>query len=328
MTEAFGVRRPASGRASVLILAAVLLSGQALPVAARQTAGGSDIDALLLEVARNERAMTARRLEYTWTLKVTDREWGKGGELKKQTINVYEVYPVRGELARKLVSKDGVPVSKERADEELRQTVKRLEEAAREEQKRAALQPNPRPVPVPTGPRGPSEIPSFGFSTGQRHGGLGSGEISFAVWRFFRYGEFTGMRRQSLRGRDCVVLDFRPRADFRPANDAQKPYARLAGRLWIDAADKAVARLEAWPYDPQRPAAAPDPRPRVVFEHERVADGLWLERFVHLDTHADKDLFNGFELDTAKESSDFQRFTTRGGDAKLDPPEQPNPPQP
>jgi len=302
------------------MLAAVFLVGQTLTGAGAQSAEGSDVTALLLEVARNERAMTARRFEYTWTLKVTDRELGKGGEVKKQSVSVYEVYPVRGEFARKLLSRDGVPVSRERAEKELKQTAERLEKAAREEQKRAEGKSPPPPPPPPAELQNPRGIPSFGFSTGQRHGGgFGSREISFAVWRFFRYGEFTNMRREQLRGRESIVLDFRPRADFRPANEVQKPYARLAGRLWIDAADKAVARLEAWPHDPRSASVAPPSAP-VVFEHERVAEGVWLERFVHINTYPDRALFNGIGLDTAKESSDFQRFTADEGKEKLDEP--------
>ena len=315
-------RRSALSRTVVVVLAVVLLAGQSLTGAAGQSAEGSEVASLLLEVARNERAMSGRRLEYTWTTKITERELDKGGGVKKQSVNVYEVYPVRGEFARKLVSRDGVPVSQERAEKELKQTAERLEKAAREEQKRAeGKAPPPPPQPSPAELQNPNNIPSFGFSTGQRHGGgFSSHEIAFAVWRFFRYGEFANPRRENLRGRDCIVLDFRPRADFRPANEVQKPYARLAGRLWIDAADKAVARLEAWPQDSQSPSAAPPPAPFVVFEHERVAEGVWLERFVHISTYPDKDLFNGIGLDTAKEASDFQRFTAKSGDDKLDEP--------
>ena len=54
---------------------ALLLVAQAAPLsnggAARQSAEGPDVGALLSEVARNERAMLQRRLEYTWTAKVT-----------------------------------------------------------------------------------------------------------------------------------------------------------------------------------------------------------------------------------------------------------------
>lgn len=320
------------GRRSVLRCVAVTLSvvaslaGRPLAGAAAQSGESPDVPALLLEVARNERAMLGRRLEYTWTARVTDRELDKGGRVKKQSVNVYEVYPVRGEFARKLVSRDGVPVPPERAEQELKKTAERLEKAAREEQKRAEGKAPPPPTPAEA--QNPAGIPSFGFSTGQRHGGFGSREISLSVWRFFRYGEYTNPRREQLRGREAIVLDFRPRADFRPANEVQRPYARLAGRLWIDAADRTVARLEAWPHDPQGAAAAAAREPSVVFEHERVAEGVWLERLVRINTYPHKEVFNGIELDTAKESSDFQRFSTRTGGDTLDRPKEATPPSP
>jgi hypothetical protein len=305
------------------LMLAVLLSAQALMppggARARQTAEAFDMGALLMEVAQNERAMLGRRLEYTWTARVTDRELDKRGVLKKESVSVYEVYPVRGEFARKLVSKDGVAVSKEREAEELKRVAARLEKAAREEQKRAEQKAPPPPPPGDA--QNPSGLPSFGFSAGHmERNGFTSSEISMSVWRFFRYGEFTSPRREQLRGRDAIVLDFRPRADFRPADEIQRPYARLAGRLWIDAQDRTVARLEAWPYDPQAKAAGPAREPSVVFEHERLPDGVWIEHLFRIKTYGHKDIFNGIELDFTKEASAFQRFNAAAGDEKLDAP--------
>ena len=152
------------------MLAVVWPACQLLTGAAAQSAEGSEVTALLLEVARNERAMTARRLEYTWTTKITERELNKRGEVSKQSVNVYEVYPVRGEFARKLISKDGVPVSQERAGKELKETAKRLEEAARAEQKQAEGKPQPTPAPpTPAQAQNPAGFPSFGFSAGHKN---------------------------------------------------------------------------------------------------------------------------------------------------------------
>jgi hypothetical protein len=323
--------------ARVLLAASLLLVPLAAPLraggAARQSADASEVAALILEVARNERAMLARRLEYTWTATVTDRELDKRGGVKKQSVSVYEIYPVRGEFARKLLSQDGVPVSRGRAEKELKQAAERLEKAAREEQQRADAKPAPTPPPADV--QNPAGLPSFGFSTGHRHGGLGgSEEISMAVWRFFRYAEFTSPRREQVRGRETLVLDFKPRADFRPANEVQRPYARLAGRLWIDAADRAVVRLEAWPADahPAASAATATAEPSVVFEHERLPDGVWLERLVRIKTYGHTDIFNRIELDFTKEAADFKRFASAAGDDALDAPkkkdEPQNPPQP
>jgi hypothetical protein len=310
-------------------LSLALPAQAARPARAQSDAKAASVDvrALLVEVALKEKSMLARRLEYTWTARVTDRELGKRGEVRRETSSLYEVYPVRGEFARKLLERDGVPVSRERAADELKRAAERLEKAAREERKRAEANPaGAQPAPAPQTPeqsQNPSGLPSFGFSTGHRDSnGFSSKEISLAVWRFFRYCEFSGQRRETFKGRDSIVLDFRPRADFRPADELQKPYARLRGRVWIDSADRAVARLEAWPADAPTPADAPEPA--VVFEHARVAEGVWLERLVRLKTYGGGQIFNGIELDFTKEVTDFKRFSSLAGDDRVDAPtEQP-----
>lgn len=279
-----------------------------------------DVRALLIEVALKEKGMLARRLEYTWTARMTERELGKRGEVIKESSSLYEVYPLRGEFARKLLERDGVPVSRERAEKELKKTAERLEKAAREDQGRAESKPPPPPRTTEQ-EQNPSGLPSFGFSTGQRESnGFSSTEISMSVWRFFRYCEFTNPRRVSFNRRDSILLDFRPRADFRPADDLQKPYAHLRGRVWIDAADRTIARLEAWTDAAPVSADVLAAEPAVVFEHTRVADGLWLERFVRIKTYGHKQLFNGIELDLTKDATDFKRFSSLAGDDRVDPP--------
>src|ERR1044072_9437020 len=118
MTDERRGRRSAQGRTVLAMLSAVLLAGQWLTCAAGRSAASSEATALVHEVARYDMNMSARRREYTWTVKVPDREQGKGGDVKKQSVNVCEVYPVHGEFARKLVSRDGIPAQQERAEEE------------------------------------------------------------------------------------------------------------------------------------------------------------------------------------------------------------------
>jgi hypothetical protein len=308
-------------------LALSLLARAPSPAAAQtKAAEPSDVRALLLEVARNERALLARRLEYTWTALVIDRELGRRGEVTSESSSLYEVYPVRGEFARKLLERDGAPLPREQAERELKRAAERLEKAAREEQKRAESKQQPPPDAASDAQaQNPLGIPSFGFSTGHRESrGLGSTEISMSVWRFFRYCEFTRPRAVSLKGREAFALDFRPRADFRPADELQKPYARLRGRVWIDAADLTVARLEAWP-DGARAEAA---EPAVVFEHERLGEGVWIERFVRIKTYGHREIFNGIELDFTKQVTNFKRFSSVAGDDKLDAPPDQDPSKP
>jgi hypothetical protein len=281
---------------------------------------GLDIPALIREVAKNERAMTPRRLQYTWTLKQILREVNKRGEVTKESVKVYEVYPVRGEFVKKLLSEDGVPVSAAKADEEVRKATAGLEKAEREQQKRAASQ------PAPAKPADPTGIVTFGFSYGYgSRSGFSSNEFSFAPWRIFRAAEFYNPRRESLRGRDTLVLDFRPRADFQPADDLSKPYAKLAGRVWIDLTDKALARLEASPtmQSGTQPALGEDAA--LVYEETRMPDGVWLASLMHINTTANKSAFNGVETNSTAVDSDFKRFDANAGDVKTEPIKPPQP---
>lgn len=280
-----------------------------------------DVNALIREVAQSERAMQPRRLEYTWTAKVTERESGKRGEIKKETVKIYEVYPVRGEFVRKLVSENAVPVSPQEAEKQFKKAVANLERAAREEKKRSATN-APPPQSATADATG---IPTFGFSNGFKfRDGLSTGEFSFAPWRVLRAGEFFAPRRESVGGREVVVLDFRPRAGFIPANDLQKPYAKLGGRIRIDVADRALARLEAWPLTTNTASATklviltrPN-EPSIIYEEARLPDGMWLESLVQIRTTADKAVFNGVETDTTKEVGDFKRFAASAGDATIE----------
>jgi hypothetical protein len=90
-----------------------------------------------------------------------------------------------------------------------------------------------------------------------------------------------------------------------------------------------VVRLEAWPSTVAHAAA---PEPSVVFEHERLPDGVWLERLVRIKTYGHRDVFNRLELDFTKEAADFKRFTadaaTDALDAPKKQPEPRNPPHP
>lgn len=313
---------------ALFLCAASVTSGQAQtpPAPTAQTAGTNDvaaldIPALLREVARSERAMTPRRFEYTWTMKVTNREVNKRGEVTKEEVKVYEAYPVRGELVTKLVSENGVAIPPQKADEQLKKAVANLEKAAREdEQRRAAAPPQTPPAPAD-----PNLIPSFGAQ--HRFGfrsGFSNGAFAFALWRFFRACEFYAPRHEQLRGRDTLVLDFRPRADFQPADDLQKPYAKLAGRVWLDLNDKAVARLMAWPATQTAGTnATPPADPAIVYEETRLPDGLWVESLVRINTNGNRPGFNGVDVDVTKEMSDFKRFQTTTDDAQVAAPKPP-----
>jgi hypothetical protein len=308
----------------------------AADVQGREQQGAETIDAaaLILEVARRAKASDRRRYDYTWITKHTERERNRRGEVTKETVEVYETYPVRGQTVKKLISKNGVPVSREQAERELRRAMQALERAERAEAGKAGAQASP---PANDAPADASGITSFGPASGfVVRKGLKTSELYVALWRFLRAGEFYAPRRERFRERDAVVLDFRPRADFRPVNSVEQPYAKLCGTIWIDAAERAVMRLEAWPAPGQKAARTgsatrgeggatrgdADDGPPVVYEQTRLPDGMWLESLVRIKTISAPDVFNGISVDYIKEITDFRRFATIAGDV-LETPEKP-----
>src|SRR5215217_7544325 len=78
-----------------------------------------DVAALLREVERNQDELEKRVAEFAFKQTETDREINSKGELKKETVKVYEVYPLPNrEPVQKLISENGVPLSPERATKE------------------------------------------------------------------------------------------------------------------------------------------------------------------------------------------------------------------
>lgn len=95
-----------------------------------------DVAALLREVGGNQDELEKRVAEYAFKQKETDREINSKGELKKETVKVYEVFPLPNrEPVQKLISENGVPLSAERAAKEDRRVQEEFAKAEREKEK-------------------------------------------------------------------------------------------------------------------------------------------------------------------------------------------------
>jgi hypothetical protein len=289
---------------------------------ARATTGAESVDipALIREVAASERANNKNYADYTYTAETSEYVM-KDGKLVKERVTVAEVYPQYGESVRKVISRDGIALSPEESEKEFKRAVEGFKKSEQELAKRRAeaAKQSAAPPPAPD----PKAIPAFGPVWGFSHrSGLSSGSFVLSLSNFLRAGEFSNPRREQFHDRDAIVLDFRPRADYAPPSDAQKPYARLAGRIWIDAADKQIMRLEARPVPDAskkgRGTEAERAEPSVVIEQTRLPDGRWKESLVYLNTLADKDIFNGISRDIMEEMTDFRRFDATTGDATVD----------
>jgi hypothetical protein len=176
------------------------ISGEPLP----------DIPTLLAELQKNEDRIDAILENYSYTQKSIKRELGKDGILRETESETFQFSFYKGNRIRRLIEKNGKPLSeKEQADEDkdVQKRVAEIEkEIAKKEAKTAAAQ-NSDGTPD---------------NEGQR--------ISIA--EVLRASRLINPRRERFRGRDVVVFDFEPNPnfDFKNAKSFLKFFGNLA--LW------------------------------------------------------------------------------------------------
>jgi hypothetical protein len=274
-----------------------------------------EVPKLLRDLASNQKEVDQRVNDYTFLRKVTERELNDRGEVKKEKVEVREVYPIAGwGSVEKLVSENGVPLSPERAAKEEKRVADELEKAERESPKREEEQKRKRAARVAK----VKQREGDGAATDE------SDDDDVGIATFLRASEFISPRRERFRDRDTIVFDFRPRPGFRARTRAESIVSKLSGVVWIDPAERQVMRLEARLVDGFKMGggllASIKSGSAMAFEQTRMADGVWLPRFAQVNLSARVLLFAGITVNQTHEFSDYKRFSAKVGDDKLNAP--------
>jgi len=272
-----------------------------------------DVAALLVEVSRNQDQLEKRFDEYSFLQKETDREINSKGEVKKETVKLFEVFPIANrEPIMKLISENGTLLTGDRAAKEQKRVEEEFAKAERDKEKDK------------------QRVEKNRAERARKRAGKGneSEKDDVEISQFLRIHEFVSPRRERFRERDAVVFDFRPRPGFKPGNREEDLISKLVGVAWIDPADKQVMRLEARLAEGfkmgggllvnLRPGAA------FVMEQTRMVEGVWLPRMAQLNLSVKVLLFGGGDYNKTIEWSDYKHFSGDVGDYKLDTPK-PNP---
>jgi hypothetical protein len=263
-----------------------------------------DVAALLREVSKNQDQLEDRVAEYAFKQTETDREINNKGELKKETVKVYEVYPLPNrEPVEKLISENGVPLSADRAAKEDRRVQEEFAKAEREKEKDEKKAAQRRAEREKNEEKGTEISP------------------------FLRVCEFISPRRESFGDREAIVFDFRPRLGFKPKNREESLIAKLIGVVWIDPVDKQVMRLEARLAEGFKMAGgllvSLKPGAALVIEQTRMVQGVWLPKFAQINLSVKVLLFGGGDYNKTIEWSEYRHFAGDVTDYKLDRPAKP-----
>ena len=268
-----------------------------------------DVTALLREVSLNQDQLEQRFTEYSFIQKETSREINGKGEVKKETVKVFEVFPIsHREPVMKLISENGVPLTGERAAKEQKRVEEEFAKAERDKDKdeqkvvkRRAERQRKREAKAKKG-----EDDDIGISG------------------FLRVCEFISPRHERFRDRDAVVFDFRPRPGFKSSNRQEELISKLVGVVWIDPADRQVMRLEARLAEGFKMGGGLlvnlKPGAAMVMEQTRMVEGVWLPRLAQINLSVKVLLFGGGDYNQTYEWSDYKHFSGDVGDYKLDAP--------
>ncbi len=202
------------------------------------------VRALMLEVAAHQKELDKVRESYAYTSFQTKQDIDKQGRVKKTETEEHEDFFVNGHIIERTVKRNGQPLAGGDLDKETKRVTKLVEKAEN----------TPRDQRL----EGPS----------------------ITISRILDLMEAHNERRVVFRGRPTIVFDFVGRKNVKTHGLAEDASKKLAGTLWIDEADRQVARMEVRFDDDFRVAgglfAKVEKGSNFSFEQAPQQDGLWL----------------------------------------------------
>lgn len=286
-----------------------------------------DVPALMKEA--NCKGSGDMLIEYFYVMTLAKREKNKKGRVKED-IRVYEVYiptlksgtRARGVLL--MTSRNGVPVPPGEMEKERLQAGKRLEKAEDEIERATGSRPAKATedttgmLPLGTYPRTGINRAAFG---------IGRGGAALDARTFLKACELKLIGREQVDGRETLVLSFTPQAGAQ-LGDKEKYIAQLGGTIWIDAEDRIVTRLAAWPLITKDASnadstSAHEKPPAVYLEMTRLPEGVWLPKSSRINGADYPKLFDHVSYDSVISYSEYKRFSTETKDVQLELPKAP-----
>ena len=261
-----------------------------------------DIATLLSELQSNEDEVDKLLDSYSYVQRSTRREIGKDGVLHDKESETYQLSFYKGNHIRRLIEKNGKPLSKSDQEDADKEAGKRVDEIEKQIAKSESQS--------KSGP--PSE-------EGRR--------VSIA--EVLRASKLTNPRRDRFRGRDVIVFDFEPDPtfDFKNAKSMLKFFGKTAGVMWIDEKDKQVARVEAILFDNYNVGGGVLAKLKkgasFTLEQERLNDEIWLPSLADINLSVRVLLVKGIDLNQQIKSYDYRKFKTEVKDAKVGEPKNP-----
>ncbi len=235
--------------------------------------GNAYVRSLLSEQRQQDDAINA----FTYDVEEAREKLNNQGVVTSKTTLKYQVYFVKSRQVRRLISRNGVPLSpKEQASVD-----RKAEERARD----------------------------------IREGKVVTEQIGVRLSSLFESFDFKTVGRSEPHGRSAIELDFQPREDQpRPSNVVgvgDRLLKMLAGRVVIDETDKRVVRLQARSDEHLSASVATGVKLGSIefsVEFLPLGDGVWLPSRVETLASGRAFLFVTFRVRQTSTYSNYRRF--------------------
>jgi hypothetical protein len=238
------------------------------------------------DVEANQRKSESVQKDYLYHSVETQQELGSHGEVKKTTVTESDHFWVNGVPVRRMVKKDGKPLSPDEIAKE-NERIDKISAKANEKREEADDQGKQ------TDPRGNEEV---------------------SVSRLLELGAFTNPRRVQLNGRDTIAVDFTGDPKAKTRNRAEDVIRDLAGTAWIDEQDHVLARVEGHFVNSFKIAAGlianVQKDTRFSMTQIKVNDEVWLPSRLEGQGSIHALLFFGFNGSGQIVNSDYRKFRT------------------
>ena len=256
-----------------------------------------EIKSLLLEVAKNQKAIEELQKQYTCHLVAEEEKFDSKGQATSRTVKEYDVFNCGGDEIRHLVKNDSKPLT---AEEQKKEDDRFNKEFSEMQKKQAELANDPKKQEKE------------------------DEEQQTQISDFLRAESFTNPRRERFRGQDVIVFDFGPNPDYKPHKLAESIVQKLVGVVWIDEQARDVVRLEARFNDSVKIGggllASLDKGTNLVLEQTRINGEVWLPSYAEVHAAA-RVVFIKVKQNEIDRYSDYKKFrveTKIGSSTPLD----------
>lgn len=291
MEIAGGQEAPRLKLMKIQVAVIALLGG--LPLAA--AAAPPEPAALIREAFANQDGFFIQARDYTYLRHQEIRRLDAQGRTASTGSTDHEITILYGEPYHKLVRRDGKPLSADEARKEQKKLDNELD-------KRAAHQDQRR-----------------------READKERGEQRKALAEVAEAFDWKIEGEEAITGRPAWVLRGKPRAGYKPRSRQARVFTKMSGRLWIDQADRRMAKAEAVVDDTISFGLfllRIQPGFRFTFEMARMETSAWLPRQGWLKGEAKVGGLKTIRLEMENRYSGYRRFQSESRIISATPPKE------